>query len=358
MLLPTLPLYVKGLGGSKQEIGLIIGAFAASALIGRLPVGWLLDKKGSTKGLIVAGTVIFLVSSILYNFATSVPAILAIRLLHGAGMAACNTSASTLVAHITPPNRRGEAMGVFGMAANMSMALGPFLGIWLLQATNFHTLFIASAVLALIGVLLALPLKDHPGANRVPQASSGRMLVIKRALFPSSIIFCTTLTYGVIVSFVAIFTDERKLGNAGSFFLVYAVALAISRTPAGRISDKYGRGVVIVPGMAMLAGAMLTLAGTHSLETLMASAAVYGIGSACVHSPLMALAVDGVDLHDRGLAMGAFTAAWELGISSGSVVFGYVWAVAGFEAMFATAAGAAAVGGVVFLIGTRNRQHL
>lgn len=350
MLIPTLPQYILAIGGKEKEVGLIIGLFAASSLVFRIPVGWLLDKRGATKGLIVVGTLLFLASSILYNFTPTVKSLLLVRLLHGSGMAAYATAASTLIAHITPAARRGEGMGVYGMAQNLSMGFGPWLGVFLLGAYNYRVLFLASAIAATIGVVMALPVKDHTPANP-PSRKSSQGVFCAGALFPSLIIFSACLTYGVVVSFLPLLTAKRNLGNPGAFFMVYALSIMLSRAPIGRLSDRFGRPVVIAPGMLMMAAAMAFLARAHSQEALYLAGALYGVGFACVQSALMAMAVDRVSSDRRGAAMGLFTAGWELGISLGASVFGALFCGGDYSTLFLAGAIAASAGFVVFVVG-------
>jgi len=85
-----------------------------------------------------------------------VTSLLLLRVLHGIGWGAATTAASTLIADIAPPSRRGEAMGIFGMAANVAMAFGPALSIILLNSSDFPTLFTVGASIALVSLLLIL----------------------------------------------------------------------------------------------------------------------------------------------------------------------------------------------------------
>jgi len=73
---------------------------------------------------------------LLYNNMTSVTSLLLLRVLHGIGWGAATTAASTLIADIAPPSRRGEAMGIFGMASNVAMAIGPALSFMLLYSSG------------------------------------------------------------------------------------------------------------------------------------------------------------------------------------------------------------------------------
>jgi predicted MFS family arabinose efflux permease len=95
LMLAILPLYVKDdLGGSDAEVGLIIGVFAFAALFPRPFIGREIDKGGS-KRFLIAGAIVFIISSLLYLVATSVPLLLGVRVLHGVGMACFHTAAFT-----------------------------------------------------------------------------------------------------------------------------------------------------------------------------------------------------------------------------------------------------------------------
>jgi len=105
---------------------LIIGVFTISAVILRPFIGQMVDRRGR-KNILISGLLVFLVSMLLYNYTNSVTSLLLLRVFHGIGWGAATTAATTLIADIAPPNRRGEAMGVFGMASNIAMAIGPVL---------------------------------------------------------------------------------------------------------------------------------------------------------------------------------------------------------------------------------------
>ena len=134
-LLVTLPEYITQLGGSESEVGLIIGVFTISAVLLRPFIGREVDRRGR-KIILLAGTAVFLISMLLYSYTTSVLSLLLLRVLHGIGWGAATTAASTLIADIAPPSRRGEAMGVFGISSNVAMAIGPILSFVLLYSSG------------------------------------------------------------------------------------------------------------------------------------------------------------------------------------------------------------------------------
>ncbi len=128
LLFAVLPLFVvEELGGTESQVGLIMGTFAAAALLSRPGSGWLVEALSRKAGLSL-GALIYVLAPLLYIQAQSVSVMLGLRFFHGIGIAAYTTASSVLVADLSPPARRGEAMGYYGMALNLSMAIGPALG--------------------------------------------------------------------------------------------------------------------------------------------------------------------------------------------------------------------------------------
>lgn len=346
-LLVTLPLYILIIGGTKSEIGLIIGVFTISAVLLRPHLGREVDRRGR-KNILIAGLLVFLLSMLLYDYARSVASLLLLRVLHGIGWGAATTAATTLIADIAPPRRRGEAMGFFGMAANVAMAIGPMLSIMLLDATSFTLLFAISAAVALVSLLLVLPVSETIIAH--PETP----LFSREAFFPSSIMFIVTLTYGAIVSFLPLFAREQGIANPGVFFTVFAITLILVRVLAGKISDIRGRRFVIVPGMVLITLGLWVLSGADSLLYFLAAALLYGLGFGSVHPALIALLVDRVGERGRGAAMGTFTAAFDLGIGAGSILLGIVLQLSGFREMYLLSALIVLAGAVWLLFGNEK----
>lgn len=346
-LLITLPIYIEKIGGTESEIGLIIGVFTISAVALRPFIGQEVDRRGR-KIILISGMLVFLISMLLYDYTKSVTSLLLLRVLHGIGWGAATTAATTLIADIAPPGRRGEAMGVFGMASNVAMAIGPALSMILLQAYDFSILFSISAGIALVSLLLALPISEtmlkHP---KTP-------LFSREALFPSALMFIVSLTYGSIVSFLSLFAQKQGITNPGVFFSVFAVTLILVRALAGKLSDIKGRKFVIIPGMVIIAAGLWILSTASALYVFLLAALLYGLGFGLVHPSLMALLVDRVSEKGRGAAMGTFTAAFDLGIGTGSIILGLVLQYFGFQVMYSLS-GLIVLAGAVFLIISNGR---
>lgn len=136
MLLPTLPVYINFLGGDEAMAGLVIGIFTVSAVLIRPFAGMALDVYGR-KIVYMLGLLVFLISTLAYNWAPTVLALLAIRFIHGFGWGAASTAGGTIAADLIPKKRLGEGMGYYGLASTLSMAVAPTAGLYIISIASF-----------------------------------------------------------------------------------------------------------------------------------------------------------------------------------------------------------------------------
>lgn len=330
MLLPTVPVFAKKLGGSDAEAGLVVGIFALSALLVRPLSGYALDRFGR-KELLFAGLIIFIISVIAYHWAITLALLLLIRFIHGFGWGISSTAASTTATDIIPRQRLGEGMGFYGLAGTISMALAPAAGLWVMEEMGFSVLFTIAASIAAAGLGIALWIQ-YP---TIPLAQNKSMVLVEQTAFvPAVVIFFLTMTYGAVVSFLALYALEQNIGSVGYFFSVYAAALLMVRPFAGRLSDKVGFDVLVIPGIGAVMGAMVVVSMAHSLTGFLIAAALYGIGFGALVPCLQAMSVMNTPPERRGAANGTFFTGFDLGIALGSLVWGWVAQAVGYSAMF------------------------
>lgn len=345
LLIPTLPLFIKKIGGIGAEIGFVIGIFTLSAVVARPVVGALLDRYGR-RPFIVGGLLLFAVTTYLYEWATGIAALILLRIVYGVFWAASTTSVGTAIADIIPASRRGEGMGWYGLSMTVGMAVGPIAGLWVAEQRSFHDLFLLSAGLAAAAWGLAVPAK-------IPRLSAETVSPIrlfeKSSLPMAGVIFFLTVTYGGITSFLPLFTDSIGI-NAGIFFLAYAITLTVIRPVAGRLSDRFGETFVIIPGILLAVAALVVLSLTGGLPGLLATAILYGIGFGSAHPTLQAATIRLAPPERRGIATASFYTAFDLGIGLGSIALGGVLQMAGYKILYLLCAASAATALAVFVL--------
>ncbi|MBI3977000.1 MAG: MFS transporter [Chloroflexi bacterium] len=344
-VMPTMPMYVKSLGGQESVIGLIMGIFALSALAARPWSGRWMDRVGR-RGIYLLGLVAAVPVFLAYSVVPTILWLGALRLIHGLSFGIVTTGGGTIVADAVPPTRRGEGIGYYGMFTTLTSAIGPTVGIVLVNSFGFGTLFVANAAIALVAVLLAGTIHYRPVPAKVegpPPAYFER-----RAFSPSAIALCGGFTTAAILTFLPVHALQRGVGNIGPYFAVYALTMLLVRPVAGRFYDERGPAVVVVPGLLIAMVAMLLVAAATNLETFLLAAVLMGLSTGAVHPTLQAMSVDGVPPERRGAANSTYFSSLDIGIGGGSILLGVVAQAFGYPVMYVVAGALAACGVVLF----------
>src|SRR5699024_9859914 len=278
MTLPTLPLFVKELGGSDQIVGLVVGVFTFSALLFRPFAGHALETRGR-QVVYLFGLSLFVLSVGAFAFATSVFMLIMMRIVQGVGWGFSTTASGTIATDLIPPKRRGEGMGYYGLSSNLALALGPALGLSLVGLISFTQLFLISASMGLIALLLSLLIRYKKVEESPDKTTTVKFDVFeKTAINPSILLFFITLTFGGIATFLPLYALEKSVEGIPLYFVVYAIFLMASRLVAGKIYDDKGHMYVFPPGALLIFIAMLLLAWLPSTTVLLIAAAFYGFG--------------------------------------------------------------------------------
>lgn len=326
MTLPTLPLFVKDLGGTDQVIGWIVGIFTFSALIFRPYAGKLLETKGR-KFVYMSGLIVFAITVGAFAVVTSIVALLVIRLFQGVGFGFSSTATGTIATDLIPPNRRGEGMGYFGLSGNLALALGPVLGLTLVDIISFTQLFLVCSGIVLVAIIISSFVK-YKKVEALPEEEKALTVKFdifeKTAIQPAILLFFLTFTFGGIASFLPLYAAERGVGGIEMYFFMYAIFLMISRTFAGRIYDLKGHTYVFPPGVIMVFTAMLLLAWLPNTTVLLIAAAIYGLGFGSVQPALQAWAVNQAADNRKGMANATFFSFFDLGVGIGAITFGLI----------------------------------
>lgn len=345
LLMPTLPIFIKQLGGSESQVGFIIGVFTISAVILRPIIGGLMDRYGR-RVFIISGLLFFAITMYFYDWVTGVIFLVVLRILHGISWAIATTSIGTAVTDVIPQSRRGEGMGWYGLAMTLGMALGPVLGLWVIKSFSFHYLFLLCTGLALVAFILALGTK----IPAIQHASKKPISFFEKTLLPIAIVtFFLSLTFGGITTFLPLFAAKIQV-NAGTFFLVYAVTLTVVRPFGGKVSDKYGEGIIIIPALFTLIAALLVLAMTNGIVGLVITAILYGIGFGSAQPALQVAMIRLASPEKRGIANATFFTAFDLGIGLGSILLGFVSQLMGYQMLFIVCAVSGFVSLLIFIL--------
>lgn len=355
MLLPTLPIFVKSIGGQDSIVGLITGLFTISALLIRPFAGLLLDRIGR-RSIFWTGLALFILATFSYSLFTAVTLVLLFRFIHGFGWGAASTSSTTIATDNIPRKRFGEGMGYTGLASSLAMAVGPATGIVLISALGFDALFYVSTLLAIVAFLISMFIR-YRRVEKVAAPSRRAVLFEPTALKPTVLIFFMTTSYGTIVSFLSLYAAEKGIANIGIYFTVNALALLVSRPFIGRMIDRFGLEKTLLPGLALLLFSTLLLSQAGSLGVFLLVALLYGIGFGAAQSSLQAMSLLGAPTHRVGAANATFMTGFDSGIGVGSILFGIIASAIGYEWMYILAALPLLLSAALFFLpGSKGKQ--
>lgn len=333
-LYPTLPLFIKEIGGNETEVGLAMGVFMLCSVILRPIVGGLLDRFGR-RPFIISGLLLFILSMYLYDWVGGIIVLMGLRIIHGMSWALSSTAIQTAVTDMIPPTRRGEGFGWFGMAMTIAMATGPLFGIWVIEALSYHALFLFGVGLSSAALLLTFGAK----MPYHPQANIKKISLWEKSILPISVsVFLFFLAYGSITAFVPLFAESIKV-NSGMFFLAYAATLALTRPIAGKLSDRFGESSIIIPALISAILALIVLSFSTGLFGVLVSAVLYGIGFGSAHPSFQAATLRLVPSERRGVANASLSTAIDLGIGLGAILLGWVSQQTNYQILFIVSAG-------------------
>ena len=344
-----LPLHIRALGGSERTIGFAMGTTGLSGLASIFVIGALLDRfgrrvflLGGLGGMALASAAFLLVDRV-------GPALFVLRAVQGLAFAAGFNAASTLAVEYAPPARRAAALGLFGVSTLTTHALSPALGELLMHQAGFPALFVAASVFSLIGLAVAWPLRPrrpHPGAALV------RLRPTRPLTVAIVTVACCGVAFGAVVTYVPTFVHDAGLGPVSVFFLTYTAAAVLTRVTAGGLGDAFGRRAVILPALGLLVLSIGGLAAVRSTGMLAAAALLFGTAQGIVYPTLNAFTIDQALEGQFGRAQTLYNGAFNLGVTTGSILLGPLVEAVGYRPMFLCAAGMAAAGLGVFTLGT------
>ncbi len=328
MLIPELPAYLTSLGGAEYK-GLIISLFTLTAMLSRPFSGKIADTVGRIPVMVI-GTAVCVLTSLLYPVISSVAGFLLLRLVHGFSTGFTPTGLTAYLSDIIPVKKRGEAMGLLGTAGTVGMAAGPAVGGAVANNLGLDFLFYTSSAFALISILILSNIRETLQQRK---AFSPQVFKIhKRDVFePRVRIACvvmvlTAYAYGTLYTIIPDFGQYVGIRNKGLLFTFFTIASLSVRLLAGKASDRFGRREVLLVSTTLGVASMLVLAFAHAPHYLMIGVTLYGLAQGMTSPTLFAWATDLSDERHKGRGISSLYIFMEMGIGLGSFASGWMYA--------------------------------
>jgi MFS family permease len=327
MIIPELPDYLTSLGGAEYK-GFIISLFTITAMLSRPFSGKLADKLGRVPVMLVGSSVCF-ICSLVYPALTSIAGFLLLRLIHGFSTGFTPTGQTAYLSDIIPAEKRGEAMGLLGTAGSLGMAGGPALGGLLANSFGLNSMFYCSSALALASITIIIGIKEtvkekhaiHPSLLKINRED----LFEPRVLTPCLIMVLCAYAYGAVFTIIPDYGAFIGIKNKGILFTYLTVASLLVRLLGGKASDKWGRKSVLKVSSLTIASAMLIIAFADSRLMLIIGITLYGLGQGTTSPTLLAWATDLSQMNYKGRGIASLYIFMELGIGIGAFASGMIY---------------------------------
>ena len=338
--LPVIPRYVQGpIGAGDVAVGVVTGAFAITGLACRPLAGHLADRSGRRR-VVIAGALLTATASALYFVPAGVPGLIVARLFLGAGEGMVYTAGSAWIVDLAPTDRRGRIIGFYGLAIWGGLTLGPPIGELILRASSFEMVWAFALVAPLLGALIAMRIPEA-FTPREPEPIGRHNLIERAALIPGLGLSLGTMGYAAVAAFLVLHLDDRDIGHGAEVFTAFAATVIAARVFGGWLPDRYGPAPCVAGAGLVEAGGLVAIMLADSLPVAIAGALAMGAAFSLLFPSLALAVLDRVPEERRGVAMGTFTAFFDLGVGLGAPAAGLAAAIGGYPAAFGVAAIAA-----------------
>ena len=358
-----LPLFMTAtLGLSVATVGLIDGIAEATANVTKLFSGWLSDRIGRRKPLILIGYGLAAASKPLFPVAAGAWPILAARFADRIGKGIRGAPRDALIADVTPPALRGRAFGLRQALDTAGALIGPLIALVLmaLLAGDMRLVFWIALVPAVAAVLLVLFGVEDRAAVEEAARDPLRLAELKQLGRG----FWWVVAIGVAFSlarfseaFLILKADAEGLPLALAPLVLVVMNLVYSAGayPAGALSDRRQPAELLGWGIFALLLADLALALISGLAGVFVGIALWGLHLALTQGVLARMVADAASERLRGSAFGLFNLATGLALLVASVAAGLLWEAFGPAATFLAAAACASLAGLLLVAGRGAR---
>jgi MFS family permease len=359
LLLPVLPFYLTELfEADKAVVGMILSSYVVAALTIRPFSGFLLDTF-SRKPLYLLAFFVFTAIFAGYLLAGTLTVFTLLRVFHGFSFGAVSVAGNTLVIDITPSSRRGDALGFYGLANNIAMAVGPMTGLILHDAySSFDPIFLSALLSCTLGFIMAWMVKTPLKQPVKKEPISLDRFILLKGLPVGLALLLISIPYGITSTYIALYGHSIGItGGIGLFFTLLAVGTAVSRLFSGKQVDKGNVTQIIRFGLYVVGVCYFILAFCDRLMAwhpsvgavvFFGTALFLGLGCGSMFPAFNTMFIRLAPNNQRGTATSTYLTSWDIGVGVGLTAGGSIAEISNFPTVYLFSGGLIIVSLVIF----------
>ena len=366
VVVPIIPLLVQNLGKTAAMVGIAVSAFALARVFANIPAGFLTSWSGA-RNVLVGGAGLSIAGNLMAGLTDSYEALVAFRFLAGAGSALYITAAVSFVADVSTSENRGRLMTIYQSFFLMGITLGPAAGGLTAHFFGLRAPFFFVAALAAIAGLWTLARipagvgqsssrRGRSPVQRAPGPGARAKSPLRSVAFVSicMIALATFFTRGgTLFTLWPLLGEDRFSMDAGMLGLMLTIPAAanlVFQPFAGILTDRFGRRAMVIPAIAIFAGALLVSAASPVVAVFGLAMVMYGVAQAIESPTVNAYVADIATGDQRPVALATMRTFGDVGLVIGAPLLGLIADVAGLSWGLVTNAGIVLACGIPFLL--------
>lgn len=359
LITPIVSKYAMSIGATMATAGTIVGLMSLAAMFARPFAGLSSDRINKKLIIAVTGAVTG-VCMYLYSASKSVEMMAAVRFVHGISFSFSTVALLAFNTMFIPKDKIGEGIGWSVVTTTLATAMGPNLGLWLVDHFGYKACFAAAAIGTIIPNLcfLVVPNRQEP---HVPGKSAKFNVndFISLQIFPFALLTgLFSCCNGIVNSFLALLGDERGIKGVGVFFTAYSVILIVTRPITGKLYDQKGIKFIMYPSVALAALSMLLLGKATSTWIVLLAGVLKALGQGTGAPSIQAHCLKKLGRDKAGVVSSTCYMGNDIGNTVGPAIGGLIASRAGYGSMFITiAVSVIVIGWPLLFFKTRYDEH-
>ena len=353
LVVAVISVFAKNLTGSDTYAGMMASVFALSGFAGRFLCAALLEKINCKK-LMIFSAAVLCGASFGYLFTSNFPVAVALRLLQGLGYSLTATTMSTYIVKIVPVSRRLDGIGYSTMAGQLASVIGPSVAFAVVGVNydRFTLLFgvvFAITALTTLGLFFVRNISIRAEKSQHENKDASRINWI--ALLPMlTALFLIDFVFGPLSSLLSLYAIEINIGNVGSYFLLSAAGMMLSRFTASKIVQKLGMNQSVIAFAGLLVIGLLGISRVNALWQLFLLALVMGFAQGSLLPLVNTILLNRMPESKSGVANAVFYGIGDFSFIISPTLMGTVAGLTSYRTMFFLSAGIALAGLVIFTV--------
>ena len=363
MITAGFPIFVSTISDNPTIAGIMTTTLMVASLITRFFASVIIQKVNMKLLLIIS--LLYFIGTIALTFVNdSIGFLIFIRALQGIGFSMLTILVFTISSNIVPKSRLGEGIVFFAMSTSVGTTMGPLIAISYLANFSFHSMMMLTLGLMSFSFVCSLFTKNTVKKEKEsPQETNNepfyKYMFDKRVLLPCILVAFNYMAIAGTVNFMGAFGKEINVGGSISqFFIAQGIAMVIVRAFSGKIFDRFGHRILIIPAAISGAVGLILLGFSTSMWMVLVSGVLFGIAFAIIHPIIQAWALTLVPPEKKATANSMLLIFIDFGLAVGSVGLGFLAKNVGYGMTFSYSAAFMIVILLLYLIGSKKTVSL